>query len=122
MRSRATPRADLDRMVHQRQFMSALVDRATSPAVLLNPLRWYPMATAAADTLTVDDGAHIWDLARLGWAMRGELTNITVPIGEFTSNGAGSIVVWDSEAAERLFSALASDAPIPQDVLDAGNP
>ncbi|XCI60462.1 putative cell wall biosynthesis protein LcpB [Mycolicibacterium parafortuitum] len=122
VRSRATPRADLDRMVHQRQFMSALVDRATSPAVLLNPLRWYPMATAAADTLTVDDGAHIWDLARLGWAMRGELTNITVPIGEFTSNGAGSIVVWDSEAAERLFSALASDAPIPQDVLDAGNP
>ena len=73
VRSRATARADLDRMVNQRQFMSALVDRAASPAVLLNPLRWYPMARAAADTITVDDGDHIWDLARLAWALRGDV-------------------------------------------------
>lgn len=122
VRSRATPRADLDRMANQRQFMSTLVDRAASPSVLLNPLRWYPMARAAADTLTVNEGDHIWDLARLGWALRGDITTITVPIGEFTDNGSGSIVVWDSEAAERLFAALASDSTVPQDVLDAANP
>lgn len=121
VRSRATPRADLDRMAHQRQFMSTLVDRVSSPAVLLNPLRWYPMARAASDTVTVNDGDHIWDLARLGWALRGEVTTITVPIGEFTDNGSGSIVVWDAEAAERLFAALASDSPVPQDVIDAAN-
>lgn len=121
VRSRATPRADLDRMVNQRQFMSALVHRAASPTVLLNPLRWYPMLRASVDTVTVDDGDHLWDVARLGWAMRGELTNVTVPIGEFTDNGSGSIVVWDSEAAQQLFSALASDSAIPQDVLDAAN-
>lgn len=122
VRSRATPRADLDRMANQRQFMSALVERAASPAVLLNPLRWYPMLQAAADTVTVGDGDHVWDLARLAWALRGDVTNVTVPIGEFTANGSGSIVVWDSDAAQRLFSALASDTPVPQDVLDAGNP
>ncbi|ULP39764.2 LCP family protein [Mycolicibacterium rufum] len=122
VRSRATPRADLDRMANQRAFMSTLVHRAVSPSVLLNPLRWYPMATAAADTVTVDDGDHVWDLARLGWALRGDMQNITVPIGEFTENGSGSIVVWDSDAAQQLFSALASDTPIPQDVLDAANP
>ncbi|WP_264060836.1 LCP family protein, partial [Mycolicibacterium psychrotolerans] len=122
VRSRATPRADLDRMANQRAFMSTLVQRAVSPSVLLNPLRWYPMASAAADTVTVDDGDHIWDLARLGWALRGDMQNITVPIGEFGENGSGSIVVWDSDAAQQLFSALASDAPIPQDVLDAANP
>nr|WP_236694215.1 LCP family protein [Mycolicibacterium obuense] len=122
VRSRATPRADLDRMANQRAFMSTLVHRAASPSVLANPLRWYPMATAAADTLTVADGDHVWDLARLGWALRGDLQTITVPIGEFTENGSGSIVVWDSDASTRLFSALASDAPIPQDVLDASNP
>ncbi|CAN3131451.1 Cell envelope-related function transcriptional attenuator common domain-containing protein [Mycobacterium sp. smrl_JER01] len=122
VRTRATPRADLDRMVNQRQFMTALVDRATSPGVLLNPLRWVPMARAAADTVTVDDGDHIWDLIRLAWAVRGGLTNVTVPIGEFTENGAGSIVVWDSQAAQRLFTALASDTPVPQDVLEAGQP
>ncbi|MDG4668354.1 LCP family protein [Mycobacterium sp. 236(2023)] len=122
VRSRATPRADLDRMVNQRQFMSALVERASSPAVLLNPLRWYPLASAAADTLTVNEGDHIWDLARLGWALRGAFTNVTVPIGEFTDNGSGSIVVWDSGAAEQLFGALASDSAVPQSVLDAANP
>lgn len=122
VRSRATPRADLDRMANQRAFMSTLMHRAVSPSVLLNPLRWYPMATAAADTVTVADGDHVWDLARLGWALRGDMQNITVPIGEFTENGSGSIVVWDSDAAQQLFSALASDAPVPQAILDMGKP
>nr|WP_235065255.1 LCP family protein [Mycolicibacterium iranicum] len=121
VRSRATPRADLDRMVNQRQFMSALVERASSPSVLLNPLRWYPMASAAKDTVTVNEGDHLWDLARLGWALRGDLTTLTVPIGDFAENGSGSIVEWDSDAAGRLFTALNSDSPIPQDVLDAAN-
>lgn len=120
VRSRATPRADLDRMVNQRQFMSALVQRAASPAVLLNPLRWYPMTQAAMTAVAVDDGAHIWDVARLAWAMSGSVTNTTVPIGEYTDNGSGSVVVWDSATASRLFEALASDTAVPQDVLDAG--
>lgn len=122
VRSRATPRADLDRMANQRTFMSALVHRAASPGVLLNPLRWYPMTRAAIDTVAVDDGDHLWDLIRLAWALRGDFTTVTVPIGEFTENGSGSIVVWDSEESQRLFAALASDSVIPQDVLDAANP
>ncbi len=47
---------------------------------------------------------------------------MTVPIGELTDNASGSVVVWDSEAAQRLFSALNSDSPIPPDLLDAANP
>jgi LCP family protein required for cell wall assembly len=121
VRSRATPRADLDRMANQRQFMSTLVHRAVSPSVLLNPLRWYPMARAAADTVAVDEDAHVWDLARLAWALRGSPTTVTVPIGDFTENGSGSIVEWDHDAAKQLFSALGSDTPIPQDVLDAAD-
>lgn len=122
VRTRATPRADLDRMINQRQFMSALLHRATSPAVLLNPLRWYPMTDAAAGAITVDAGVHIWDLARLAWALRGDMLTTTVPIGEFTGGDSGSVVVWNSDAAGRLFAALASDSPIPQDVLDAAQP
>lgn len=120
VRTRATPRADLDRMDNQRQFMSALLHRAASPGVLLNPLRWYPMATAAGGTVSVDEGAHVWDLARLAWALRGDITTTTVPIGEFTGNGSGSVVIWNRDAALRLFEALATDSPIPPDVLDAG--
>ncbi|TDY06893.1 LytR family transcriptional attenuator [Mycolicibacterium litorale] len=119
VRTRATPRADLDRMINQRAFMSALLHRAASPAVFLNPLRWFPMAHAAGAALTVDTGAHVWDLARLGWALRGDFTTTTVPIGEFTSGGSGAVVVWDGDAAGRLFGALAADTPVPTDVLDA---
>jgi LCP family protein required for cell wall assembly len=122
VRTRATPRADLDRMVNQRQFMSALLHRAASPAVLLNPLRWYPMAHAASGALTVDKDGHIWDLAWLAWALRGDITTTTVPIGEFTGSDSGSVVMWNSDAASRLFDALRSDSPIPQDVVDAAKP
>lgn len=118
VRSRATPRADLDRMVKQRQFMSALLHRASSPAVWLNPWRWYSVPRAAVGALTVDRGDHVWDLARLGWALRGGLTTITVPIGELTNSASGDVVVWDHDAAAQLFEALAADAPVPQSALD----
>ncbi|MGE2837253.1 LCP family protein, partial [Mycobacterium sp. SMC-4] len=120
VRSRATPRADLDRMVNQRRFVSTLVQRAASPTVFLNPLRWYPMVRAVADTLTVGQGEHVWNLARLAWTLRGDVTTVTVPIGEFSVNGSGAIVVWDEQAAAALFTALAQDIELPQSVLDAG--
>ncbi len=119
VRTRATPRADLDRMVNQRQFMSELLRRTASPTVALNPLRWYSIAHAATNALTVDSGAHVWDLARLAWALRGDITTTTVPIGEFTGSDSGSVVVWDENVAAELFAALKSDTPVPQDVLDA---
>ena len=121
VRTRATPRADLDRMANQRQFMSALLHRAASPEVLLNPLRWYPMARAAGHTVMVDQNAHVWDLARLAWALRGDLVTTTVPIGEFTGSDSGAVVLWNSEAAGRLFAALAADAPLPADTVDNGD-
>ncbi|KUI06822.1 LytTR family transcriptional regulator [Mycolicibacterium acapulense] len=119
VRTRATPRADLDRMVHQQEFMSALLHRATSPSVLLNPLRWYPMAEAAGHTFTVNEDDHVWNLARLAWAMHGDVLTTTVPIGEYSSGDAGSVVVWDDALASQLFEALRTDSPVPQDVLDA---
>jgi LCP family protein required for cell wall assembly len=117
VRTRATPRADLDRMVNQRHFMSALLHRAASPAVSLNPWRWYSVPHAAADAMTVDQSDHVWDLAWLGWALRGSVTTLTVPIGEFTGSDSGSVVVWDHEKAAELFDALATDAPVPPAVL-----
>lgn len=122
VRTRATPRADLDRMINQRRFMADLLHRAASPAVALNPFRWYSLAHAGTGALTVDSGTHVWDLARLAWALRGTLTTTTVPIGEFTDSGSGSVVVWNEDTAARLFTALRSDTPVPQDVLDAATP
>lgn len=119
VRSRATPRADLDRMVHQRQFISAVLDRLASPAVWLNPWRWFSVPRTAVRALTFDSGAHVWDLARLGVALRGASDTITVPIGEFLANDSGDVVVWDTTVAAALFEALRTDSPIPQEVRDA---
>jgi anionic cell wall polymer biosynthesis LytR-Cps2A-Psr (LCP) family protein len=100
-------------MVNQRQFMSALLQRTASPTVWLNPWRWYSVPRAAAGALTVDQGDHVWDLAQLGWALHGSTIAMTVPIGELTDSDAGSVVVWNHDAARALFDALASDAPVP---------
>lgn len=118
VRSRATPRADLDRMLHQREFMASMLHRASSPVTWINPWRWYSVPRAVLDALTVDEDAHVWDLLRLGWALHGSTTTLTVPIGEFTGNESGSVVVWDATTAPELFDALRSDQPIPQSVLD----
>lgn len=119
VRSRATPRADLDRMSHQRDFMSAMLARSTSPQVWLNPWRWYSVPRAAVRALTVDTDTRVWDLGRLGWALHGTATTVTVPIGEFTGNESGAVVVWDYQASAALFDALRTDSPIPQQVIDS---
>jgi LCP family protein required for cell wall assembly len=119
VRSRATPRADLDRMLHQREFMSAMLHRAASPAVWLNPWRWYAVPHTAVAALAVDQDAHVWNLAQLGWALHGSPTTLTVPIGEFTGNDSGSVLIWDAESATALFDALRTDSVIPQQVIDA---
>jgi LCP family protein required for cell wall assembly len=122
VRTRATPAGDLDRVQRQREFLGALLSRATSPAVLLNPFRLVPLVTGVPDALTVDDGDHIWHLARLGWTMRGisngGVVTTTVPIDGFEElDNGGSAVSWDREAASALFEALANDEPVPPEVL-----
>lgn len=111
VRSRATPRADLDRMDHQRLFLSALVARIADPAVWLDPRRWYAVPHAAVHALTVDAGAGVLDLAALGWALRGPTMMLTVPVGESTYTDSGDAVVWDHRQAARLFEALSRDEP-----------
>ncbi len=111
VRSRATPAGDLDRVQRQRQFLGALLDRATSPAVLLNPFRLVPLVTGVPEALIVDNGDHVWHLARLGWTMSGisggDVETITVPIDGFEQLDNGSSAVsWDREAALQLFEKL----------------
>jgi hypothetical protein len=99
--------------------MSAMAHRAASPAVWLNPVRWYKLGRTVPRSLTVDEGDHIWDLLRLGWALRGANVALTVPISGSTNNASGSVVLWDDNAACRLFAMLARDAPLPEDVVNA---
>ncbi|MGC0366872.1 LCP family protein required for cell wall assembly [Rhodococcus sp. 27YEA15] len=121
VRSRATALADLDRMNNQRQFMAALLSKATSPGTFLNPFRLWPLVSDTAKSLQVDSGDHIWNLAALAWGLRGGMVTTTVPVGGFEDvDGSGNVLVWDHERASRFFGALANDQQIPAELITTG--
>jgi LCP family protein required for cell wall assembly len=117
VRTRASARGDLDRVQRQQEFLGALIDKATSPGVLLNPFRSVPLALNGTDAVAVDNGDHIWHLLRFPFAMRavsgGDGVATTVPVaGTETVPGAGSVVRWDRAKALALFEALKQDRPV----------
>ena len=122
VRTRATPRADLDRVVHQREFIGALTDKATSWTTLLNPFRLFPLIADAPDAITVDEGDHLHNLPSLafaiGGASSGETITTTVPIGgSARTKSGGAAVTWDPAKKTKLFDALRTDQPVPADAL-----
>ena len=106
VRTRATAQGDLDRVARQREFMSALVSRALSPAVWLNPFRVVKLLWVGPSLFIVGQGDHIWNLARIPIAMSTGLETETVPIGGFADTEVGNVVLWDDVAAEELFASL----------------
>ncbi len=121
VRTRAFANADLDRVRHQREFLAALVSQSATPGVVLNPFKSVPLGTNAVDTLTVDNGTHIWAVARLGLALRGlsggKGVTTTVPVGRTGPvSGVGDVVYWDRTNAGRLFDALGHDKTVPADL------
>ncbi|MBV7294244.1 LCP family protein [Corynebacterium sp. TAE3-ERU16] len=106
VRSRAFEMGDLDRVSHQREFLSALMEKATDPTTLLNPFRLGPLIGRASGTFTVGTGDHIWNLARLALAMRSGVVTETVPVGGFQDTAVGNVVLWDDAAARSLFDSL----------------
>jgi LCP family protein required for cell wall assembly len=109
---------DLQRMQDQRAFLKALLDKATSPGVYLNPVTALPFGSAAAGAISVDQGTHLYNLITAALALRDPLTG-TVPIANanyYTSN-AGDAVLWNSSQALALFNALKSGQTVPPGLL-----
>ncbi|MFB9250180.1 LCP family protein [Sphaerisporangium melleum] len=118
VRTRATGALpDFDRTQRQRQFFSAVVKKAASPAVLLNPFSSLPLAASATDAVAVDDGTGVYDLLSLGLAMGGDPITTAVPVGSLPTINGAAVVKWDTQKALRLFTSLAEDKPVPKDVL-----
>lgn len=118
VRTRAGGRGDLDRVVRQQQFLSLLAKEMVSPWTVLNPVRYARTAFSASDALTVGDSTGPVDLVRFALGMRsatgpdGQMR--TVPVaGTDNVSGAGSVVLWDDEAAAALFAAIQQDQPLP---------
>ena len=108
---------DLQRIQDQRAFLSALLQKATSPGVYLNPFTALPFGSTAASSMSVDNGTSLLDLVHVAFALRGPETG-TVPIANSNySTSAGDAVLWNKSKATELFNALKTNSTIPQGLL-----
>ncbi|WP_405614679.1 LCP family protein [Streptomyces sp. NBC_00076] len=110
--------SDLGRMQRQQRFLAALIERATSSGILLNPMKFRDITLAVLGSVRADKGFGTSELLDLGRAMRNfspsssEFT--TVPIGQmaYVVKGVGSTLKWDPQKSERLFRSLRADQPL----------
>ncbi len=109
--------SDLQRIQDQRAFLSALLSKATSPGVYLNPFTALPFGSAAASSVSVDKGTSLYDLLQVAQALRGPQTG-TVPIANAAyQTSAGEAVLWNKAQALEVFNALQRDKPVPAGLL-----
>jgi LCP family protein required for cell wall assembly len=59
------PHADIDRIKRQQVFLSAVLRKALSTSILLNPTKLLPLLNAATGALTTDSGTSVNDLRKL---------------------------------------------------------
>ncbi|PZG12418.1 LytTR family transcriptional regulator [Nonomuraea aridisoli] len=112
---------DFERTKRQRQFLGAVVKKAASPGVLLNPFTSIPLAMSATDAVEVDSSTGAFDMLSLGLAMGDSPVTTVVPFGgNELIPGGGTAVKWDRTKALAIFNALKEDKPVPKDVLDGG--
>jgi len=110
--------SDLQRIQDQRAFLKALLVKATSPGVYLNPFVALPFASTAASSISVDKGTSLYDLTEAARALRGPLTG-TVPISNanYITSNAGDAVLWNQSEALALFKALREGQAVPSGLL-----
>ncbi|MEW9555998.1 LCP family protein [Nonomuraea sp. NPDC050783] len=110
---------DFERTKRQRQFLGAVVKKAASPGVLINPFTSIPLAMSATDAVQVDDGTGVFDMLSLGMSMGDSPVTTVVPFGgNEVVAGGGAAVKWDRTKAVALFDALKNDKPVPKDIAD----
>ncbi len=112
------PSADLGRIQRQQKFMAAMVQRAKSTGVLLNPVRLLHFVGAVADSLTTDKDFGTKQIKDLALNLRSmspqHVLMIRVPLkpGSFNMGAVGNVVQWDPVLSHQLFRALTRDRPV----------
>ena len=109
---------DLQRIQDQRAFLKALLKKATSPSVYLNPVTALRFGSSAASSISVDRGTQLYDLVKVAFALRNPQTG-TVPVANanFLTANAGDALLWNRAEAVQLFGALKNGQPVPAHLL-----
>lgn len=106
------PTADLGRQQRQQQFVGALMDRVSSPGVLLNPLAQVRLAGAGSAALTTSEGTGIVDVGRMALAARGAMADGSMPVlpiedPAFQTRHSGVAIRTDEAETDAFFQAIA---------------
>ena len=101
---------DFSRERHQREFLQALLDRATSTGTLANPVKLNAFLQAVTSSVTVDES---FDLVSVGLDLRslrsGDLTFLGSPSAGTGTEDGQSVVRPDTTKAKALYQAVADD-------------
>jgi len=116
VRTREFPLGDLQREQDQRALLKSLLAKMTSAGTLVNPFAAIPAASGAASSLTVDQGTNLTQLVSVAFALRNPVTTM-VPFGGFGNSSAGSVVEWNAAEAKVFFHDLATDTPLPKNLI-----
>ncbi|GII53266.1 LytR family transcriptional regulator [Planotetraspora thailandica] len=113
-RTRATARADLDRIDRQQQVISALLGKALSGDTLTSPAKLAGLVNSTLKTLTVDKplAGDLLGLAdQLKDVSTDDVSFATVPLADvnYKAPTGESAVLWDKPAARQLFQEIADD-------------
>jgi LCP family protein required for cell wall assembly len=108
---------DLGRIQRQQRFMSAMLNKAESAGVLLNPFRLDSFLKNVAHSLTTDSGFGVSQILRLAKQLHSvspkNVSLLTVPLSNTAyATPVGSAVLWDPVLSKRLFSDFTKDKPI----------
>src|SRR3954451_2717675 len=97
---------DIDRARHQREVVSAVGHKAVSPWSVINPVRYFRIASSGADALTVGKDTGLLATLRFAWAMTRVDGNSGLTCGVPIADLA---VHWDRERALALFKLIKED-------------
>ena len=115
-------RGDIGRMQRQQQFMSAVLNKATSSGTLLNPFKVKNFINASLASVKLDSGLAPDDLLTLAKQMKnlssGNVRTLTVPLSNPNGrvDGVGSVVIWDEVLGADLWTRVRDDLPLVDEV------
>jgi LCP family protein required for cell wall assembly len=104
--------SDLTRITNQQSLLSSLLNEAISSGTLANPLRLSRFLSAVLGVIKVDQNLNLTALAdQLRGITSARVHFLTVPLANtsYLTPTGESAVLWNTDAAGRLFAALAAD-------------
>jgi LCP family protein required for cell wall assembly len=107
---------DLPRIKRQQEFIAAMIRKATSTSLLINPLKLQHFLSTAAGSLTTD-GFGLGTMRKLAGALHnagaGKVRLLTVPNLTSAPGLPYGDVLWDPTKAPALWKAIRDDTAIP---------